>query len=211
MTIRNHFSCSSSSGAAKAFHRLFRGGRQKGVPPTRVCVARVEPGPSAERASCCRTESASRQDRAWLGGRSGERSPRSGRQAWRSSSDQIERCKMMGQNPGRKSGPGAYEMAHPRGGWSILRVIASAFKWLRDFFAMPGNVRKLADALKSEVDRRLICRSCGTGRVGTLTSEIGMGGPVVFGTCALCGLEWTLSPDSRALSHPRTRRVTSLL
>ena len=103
-------------------------------------------------------------------------------------------------------------MADPWGGWSIRRVIASVFTWFRDFFAMPGNVRKLTDALRADaVDRRLVCRSCGTGRVGNLTSEIGMGGPVVFGTCALCGLEWTLSPDSRALSHPRTRRVTSLV
>ncbi|MBN9534833.1 MAG: hypothetical protein J0H10_15925 [Alphaproteobacteria bacterium] len=82
-----------------------------------------------------------------------------------------------------------------------IGVFARLWRWLRDFAAMPGNVRKLAETAEFQSDVRPACTSCGKGRVGNLIYRRINGFPETQGTCDHCEAVWQVSEDGRTLDH----------
>lgn len=77
------------------------------------------------------------------------------------------------------------------------------WKWLPDLLAMPTRIRKLSDAAEAEADKRLMCLSCGAGRVSRFRSEsMETGLTRVIGTCDQCNLHWAVDVKSHVLIGP---------
>lgn len=74
--------------------------------------------------------------------------------------------------------------------------------FIRDFGAMPGNMRKMAEARDAEADARAHCRSCADGRVGQIkTVDAGQGYLKTTGVCDRCGVVWLIDNQGK-LQHP---------
>lgn len=78
-----------------------------------------------------------------------------------------------------------------------LGLVAKLLRWTQDFVAMPGRVRRLAEGVEEDRDKRPKCTSCGAGRVGELfriPREHNYNG----GTCDRCGRKFYVSVQGGA-------------
>jgi hypothetical protein len=86
-------------------------------------------------------------------------------------------------------------MTHPA---APLGLLSRAARWLKDFAAMPGRIRRLSESAAEDADKRLICRNCGTGRVTNLRTS----GGEISGTCSQCRTVWDIAPGAAHLLRP---------
>lgn len=66
--------------------------------------------------------------------------------------------------------------------------------WISDLLAMPRRVRRIAHAMDQGRDPRPVCRSCGSGRIGSLrtSSDIFV---VSVGACSKCGAQFSVDQN----------------
>jgi hypothetical protein len=82
-------------------------------------------------------------------------------------------------------------------------AVAKIFTWVADLFAMPGRVKLLAEATKSQTDPRPICVKCGVGRVAfDATVRNQSNRQMYVGKCTGCSQSWYTSADGRTLHNP---------
>ncbi len=77
--------------------------------------------------------------------------------------------------------------------------------WISDVIAVPRRVRRIAHALDQERDPRPICRSCGSGRIGSLrpSRDIFV---VSIGACSKCGAQFSVDENGAVGRLLETRR-----
>jgi hypothetical protein len=96
---------------------------------------------------------------------------------------------------------------HPHAPVSFFLKIA---RWIGDFIAVPGRLRRLAEATEADADVRLKCMSCGTGRVGEIRTHVVDAYSGYAGRCADCRTWWWVDLANRQLlgtvSVPPTER-----
>ena len=79
---------------------------------------------------------------------------------------------------------------------TLLKILNDVKKWAPDLVAMPTRIRRLSEASIAEADKRTICRSCGTGRIGELGTASGGERGVAEGRCDRCGKRWHVNVAS---------------
>jgi hypothetical protein len=83
-----------------------------------------------------------------------------------------------------------------------LGVLGKIVQWLKDFFLMPGRVRRIAETAETDSDKRPVCMSCGKGMVATMkTWETVNYQLMTLGVCENCKQNWIISADGRKLER----------
>lgn len=79
----------------------------------------------------------------------------------------------------------------------LFRPIAGTLPWLVDAFKAPGRIKAIAEGVALDRDPRPFCRSCGKGRVGSLTYLAGLTVSQARGACDNCGVNFVVTNDGK--------------
>lgn len=78
-----------------------------------------------------------------------------------------------------------------------IGMFAKIGLWLLDAFRAPGRIKVIAEGVALDRDPRPFCRSCGKGRVGSLTYLGGVTVSQARGVCDNCGVNFVVTNDGK--------------